>query len=248
MSGFTKLSGSLTSSSIWNEADAVRIVFITMLSLADADGIVRGSVGGLAHLARKSKAETEEALRVLSSPDSDSSRLDAEGRRIVAVPGGWRLVNHAFYRELGMSEETKAYWREKKRQQRERVKDSRGQSGKDDLDNGTVNGSETVVEGGNGGKPEKDFDAFWKLYPRKQGKPPARAAFLEAHAAHQPNRSGRSFLGEIKRALAWQIKLDQWRDVQFIPLPATYIKDRRYEDEPPASVNCDPNKHFKGSW
>jgi hypothetical protein len=118
---FTKLHSTIIASSIWNEDDDVRIVWVTMLAMAGADGVVRASVGGLAHQARKSVEATKHALTVLSSPDPDSTRKEHEGRRIIAVEGGWQLVNHAFYRELGMSEETKAYWREKQRIHREKA-------------------------------------------------------------------------------------------------------------------------------
>ena len=125
MASFTKLDSSLTASSIWNEPDPVRIVWITMLSMADKDGYVKGSVVGLSHLARKTLKETQAALQVLSSPDPNSGRKELEGRRIVETGGGWNLVTHCFYRESGMSEDTKRYWREKKAQQRmsETVKD-----------------------------------------------------------------------------------------------------------------------------
>lgn len=90
-----------------------------MLAMADQHGNVHASVGGLSHQSRKSLPETEDALRVLESPDPDSSRKDHEGRRIVRMEGGWHLLNHGFYRELGMSEDQKAYWRKNKRLQRQ---------------------------------------------------------------------------------------------------------------------------------
>jgi hypothetical protein len=132
--GFTKLHSSLTASSLWNEADNVRIIFVTMLSMSDSEGNVKASVVGLAHQARKSLSETQSALAILSAPDPNSGRKELDGRRITEIEGGWHLVTHEFYRELGMSEETKRYWRERKRQQRQRqlktVKECPGQSEK----------------------------------------------------------------------------------------------------------------------
>lgn len=120
MSGFSKLHSSLTASSLWNEPDKTRIVFITMLSMADSNGDVKASVVGLAHQARESLADTQTALKTLLAPDPHSGRKEMEGRRIVEIEGGWHLVTHEFYRELGMSEETKRYWRERKRALREK--------------------------------------------------------------------------------------------------------------------------------
>lgn len=116
---FTKLDSSLTASSIWGEPDSVRIVWVTMLSMADKDGNVKGSIPGLANLARKTIPETESALAVLMAPDKYSGRPEMEGRRIVQIAGGWHLVTHSFYRENGMSEDRKERTREKTK---ERVK------------------------------------------------------------------------------------------------------------------------------
>jgi hypothetical protein len=130
MSGFTKLSSSLIASSVWNEPDKVRIVWITMLAMADQNGDVKASIVGLAHQARESLSDTENALAVLASPDPHSGRKEQEGRRVTEIEGGWHLVTHKFYRELGMSEEMKAYWREKQREHRlsKTVNDSQGES------------------------------------------------------------------------------------------------------------------------
>ncbi len=101
-----------------------------MLSMADSHGDVKASIVGLAHMAHKSLSETQAALTVLSAPDPNSGRKEEEGRRITDIEGGWHLVTHGFYRELGMSEDTKKYWREKKRKQRmsKTVKDSPSKS------------------------------------------------------------------------------------------------------------------------
>ena len=92
MSGYTPLFGSIVTSSIWNEDNETRLVWITMLALADCQGIVEGSVPGLAHVARVSTEECRKAIQVLSSPDPDSRTADHEGRRIHTVDGGWQIL------------------------------------------------------------------------------------------------------------------------------------------------------------
>jgi hypothetical protein len=126
MSGFTKLSASILTSSIWDASDSVRIIWITMLAMADQDGIVPASVGGIAHQARKTREETEAALAAFLSPDPDSKNPDNDGRRIERVTQGYKILNHHVYRELGMSESTKEYWRKKQQEHRSqrRVNDS----------------------------------------------------------------------------------------------------------------------------
>lgn len=98
MAGYTPLFSSIVTSSIWNEENATRIVWITMLALADANGIVEGSVPGLAHVARVKIEDCEKALIVLLNPDKYSRTKENEGRRIHAVEGGWQIYNFAKFR------------------------------------------------------------------------------------------------------------------------------------------------------
>ena len=97
---FTKLAASLTDSTLWAEPDRTRIVWITMLAMADPYGRVLASVPGLANRARVPIADTEIALTAFLSPDPYSRTKDHEGRRLVEIDGGWRLLNHGKYREL----------------------------------------------------------------------------------------------------------------------------------------------------
>lgn len=120
MSGYTKLFGSLIHSTIWREPDHVRIVWMTMLAMADRDGVVEASVPGLADAARKSIPETEAALARLTDPDPYSRTPDHEGRRIEAVRGGWRLLNHAIYREKASTEDAREKAAARQARKRER--------------------------------------------------------------------------------------------------------------------------------
>ena len=95
---FAKLHGDILYSSIWAQPHPTRIVWITLLAMADRDGVVRASVTGLAHLARVTLDECREALACFLGPDPDS-RDRTTGERIEEVPGGWLLLNHANYRD-----------------------------------------------------------------------------------------------------------------------------------------------------
>jgi hypothetical protein len=116
---FTKLFSSLTESTLWVEQPHhVRIVWITMLAMADRDGMVAASIPGLARRACVTVSETEEALKVFLSPDKYSRTPDFEGRRIREVMGGWELLNHAKYRAAQSEEqerERKREWARTKR-------------------------------------------------------------------------------------------------------------------------------------
>lgn len=104
---FTKLFSSITESTIWVESANVRLVWITMLAMADSKGRVWASVPGLANRARVPVEDVEEALGKFLGPDKYSRTPDNEGRRIEKIDGGWRLLNHAKYREIRDTEAVK---------------------------------------------------------------------------------------------------------------------------------------------
>lgn len=105
MAGYTKLFGSILDSTVWLTPSHVRLVWITMLAMADRDGIVEASVPGLAKRAAVTLAEVEDALACLMAPDPHSRTPDHEGRRIEAVDGGWLLLNHGKYRDKASADE-----------------------------------------------------------------------------------------------------------------------------------------------
>ena len=65
-----------------------------------------------------------------------------------------------------------------------------------------------------------DFEEFWQNYPKKEGKPKA----LQSWNKEKPD------IDDVINALKWQKK--NWTDPKYIPLPATYLNQRRFEDEP----------------
>jgi hypothetical protein len=91
-----------------------------MLALADKNGVVEGSIPGLADLARVTVTDCEQALANLQKPDKYSRSQDHEGRRIRVVDGGWLVLNHAKYRERMSADNRREYLREKQREHRAR--------------------------------------------------------------------------------------------------------------------------------
>jgi hypothetical protein len=104
---FTKLFNSITESTIWTEPDHTRLVWITMLAMSDHVGRVWGSIPGLANRARVPLEKCEEALASLMGPDKYSRTREHDGRRVVEIDGGWRLLNHAKYRAIRDEESIK---------------------------------------------------------------------------------------------------------------------------------------------
>ncbi len=121
MAGYTKLFGSILDSTVWELAAPIKVVWITMLAMADQDGVVEASVPGLAKRAGVERAYCEQALAMFLAPDPDSRTKDHEGRRIEVVDGGWRLLNHAAYRYKQTPEERNAKTAARMRKMRERA-------------------------------------------------------------------------------------------------------------------------------
>lgn len=117
---YAKLFGHILHSTIWQQPDHVRIVWITMLALKDADGIVQASIPGLAKASGETLSDTQNALAVLLSPDEFSRTKDHEGRRIAEVDGGWRVLNHEKYRDMEDQEDRRRKDAERQARKRER--------------------------------------------------------------------------------------------------------------------------------
>jgi hypothetical protein len=71
-------------------------------------------------------------------------------------------------------------------------------------------------------KYSEDFLSFWNAYPRKT----AKSTAFQSWGKHVDVP-----LDEILKAVDAQKKTEQWKDPQFIPMPATWLNQRRWEDE-----------------
>lgn len=91
-----------------------------------------------------------------------------------------------------------------------------------------------------------EFNAFWAAYPknRRVGKGAALKSFQKAIKA--------ASLKDILDALAWQVKSEQWTkdNGQFIPMPTTYLNQRRWEDDRPdePTKNGERYQDMNGIW
>jgi CRISPR/Cas system Type II protein with McrA/HNH and RuvC-like nuclease domain len=85
---YTKVFASILKSTVWLEDSDTRVVWITMLAMADKYGEVSASVPGLAHMANVSIEACRSAL----------ARF--EGREIEKIDGGWEIINFEKYARL----------------------------------------------------------------------------------------------------------------------------------------------------
>ena len=122
MSGYTKLFSDIITSSVWNEDDKTRIVWITLLALSDATGYVHCALPSLALMARMDQAACEASLKKLSAPDEYSRTPDNHGIRISKVDGGWMILNYEKHRNRLSNDHEAASGRERVRKYRERRK------------------------------------------------------------------------------------------------------------------------------
>ena len=103
-----------------------------------------------------------------------------------------------------------------------------------------ISGIRTVAGSKGGSKTQADlsillvevsnsntFLSYYGVYPKKQNKADAVKAWVQM--------DGNKYLPEILAALAWQTKLPDWlkESGKYVPLPASYLRGRRWEDEPP---------------
>jgi hypothetical protein len=123
MNGFVKIDCNILYSSIWAESSETRIIWITLLAMANQNGIVPATAPGISSAAFVSLSETRKAIALLEAPDPDSKSLENEGRRIERVEGGYLILNYDKYRAFNYSMKDEAIYmreyRDKKKKESE---------------------------------------------------------------------------------------------------------------------------------
>lgn len=220
MPGFTKLFSSIVNSTIWRESKETKIVWITMLAMADRRGVVDSSLPGLADAARVTIEECKEALGVLMSPDPFSRSTENEGRRVEEVDGGWRLLNYAKYREtrdpeIRREQNRLSKARERARECQPNVSQSQPESAHAEAEAEAENVDISI-------KAEEVYEC----YPRKVGK---QAAIREIERAFK-KVSPDALISAVKE---YAIAVEKWPDSDrgFIPHPATWFHQGRWDDD-----------------
>lgn len=75
-------------------------------------------------------------------------------------------------------------------------------------------------------KLAQGFSAFWVRWPKKVGKQEAEQAWKKYVRPEDEE--------PIHKALDWQVPILEQREWEYIPHAKTWIRNRRWEDEPPA--------------
>lgn len=214
--GYTKLFADIVDSSIWDEDAEIRVVWVTLLALCNADGFVRGSVGWLAGKSRVSVNKCQQALTKFTSPDPRSRTPDNEGRRIQVVDYGWIVLNHHLFRNrTGLSYDTRrVYQRDWMRKKREILKSKHCQQSQPASTPASASASVTP-EGGCKGETEITINmalkwlADWKRNGADYTEKEMRSAFLALQAGGW--MWGRNPVADPRAALERQIQTDRNR-------------------------------------
>lgn len=84
---------------------------------------------------------------------------------------------------------------------------------------------------------EKRFERFWSVYPKKVGKGDARKSFLKINPSE-------ALLGKMVTAVIAASSSFQWKKDkgQYIPNPATWLNQQRWEDEVPPDMGVPDQK------
>jgi len=96
------------------------------------------------------------------------------------------------------------------------------------VQNSTTLSAKNAEDGEENAKAIEPFDEFWRLYPKKVGKGAARKAWNKAKPSALVHQ-------KILEAIPRAMNTDQWRreNGRFIPNPATWLNEGRWDDEPP---------------
>lgn len=220
---FVKLDTKILDSSIWFENSDTKVAWITMLAMANPDGLVEATLPGISHRAGISKEATKRALEIFEGPDVNSKNPANEGKRIRRVNGGYQILNFEFYRR---KDHTSA---ERVRRFRERLKQDVTPLQRNESPSSAP---APAVKRKQQKSDQSAFDAFWMAYPKKVGKGAAEKAWR----ALGPDAE---LIQQMTAALEWQRQQDQWRKDggQFIPNPSTWLNQKRWLDERPAGGN-----------
>jgi hypothetical protein len=234
MDGYCKLHAKIVMSSIWSEPDHVRLLWITMLAIADSQGNVEGSLCGLANVARIPEASCSEAMAVLMGPDPRSSDGTTGERIKLLEPGVWHIINHNKYRERQTRRQ--ALDAKRKRESRSHVDNADVSAMSQD----SVYAFASSVSVPDSSVPKKKkapksdtscelFEQFWDAYPRKTQKGSAMKAWTKMPADHK-----KLAIAGAKRFAPLVQKKD------FIPYPTTWLNGSGWDDNPGDMACCKP--------
>lgn len=214
------------------------ITFQQMIVLCDADGTIDMTPSAISRRTGIPLEHIIAGIEILEKPDHLSRTPDAEGRRIIRLDDhrdwGWSIVNHHKYKHMQDAAEVREQTRERVRRFREKQRQQGNDASRDvtpcnaekrytDTDTDT---EKDLFD--RSFEQHPDFSHFWQAYPRKVAKAAAEKAWKKLKPDH-------ALMALILKALEAQKRTEAWTkdNGAFIPHPATWLNQRRWEDELP---------------
>lgn len=224
------------------------LVFTNLLAHCDKTGVCDMHPKAIAEEVGLSVGQVRVALDELEAPDIESRSPEEDGRRIIRLDAhrawGWQVVNYLKYRSIRDEDDR----REQNRLSQERWRNKHKPASADvttsqpakpesahteaevevkaDKDISTAAQSHPAKPRKRGSAGGVGFDLLWAQYPKKQ----AKAAAIKAFDKLAPSAE---LLDDLLQAIAKQRTWPQWtrEGGQFVPMLATWINNRRWEDE-----------------
>ena len=246
---YGKIFESIYEGSLYGHWEAI-VTFQAMIVLANEDGELDMTPQALAGKTSIPIHVIKAGLAILQKPDPDSRSPLHEGRRIIPLEEGrafgWQIVNYTHYRNLASREDKKRADRDRVAEKRSRkindVADCRNDSQKvaDVAHTDTNTNTELDLDRPIGpAYVTTSFDSFWDSYPKKVAKEAARKAWRKINPSA-------ALANLILEAIDKHKTTQKWQDKggEFIPHAATWLNQRRWEDEiapppiPPAATRA----------
>jgi len=198
-------------------SDTTRLLFIGLWCLADRDGKLEDRPDRIKHLLFGYHGEPPDIHRELTV----LSRLGFVKRYEVGK-GRFLKVMHFGHHQTPHHTEKKSIIPEPQDNSRTHGEPpgTHGEYLPDSLNPDSLNPSPLTPKG-----VDPFFQEFWNAYPRKVGKGAARKAWEK--------KKSKPSIKVVLKAIEAQKKSDQWKkeNGQYIPHPATWINQDRWEDE-----------------
>lgn len=172
----------------------------------------------------------------LIKPNLDASRKKSESGKL----GGTKKQSESTFEANGSKTEAKRKQNEasEKQEQTESKKENKKENKKEKEGENKIE-----IENKKKSYDADGFAAFWAAYPKKAGK----AAALKAWNKLAPDVVLQEQMG---KALEVQKQSQQWRKDggQYIPMPATWLNGRRWEDEAPQAQSQESQFDRMMAW
>lgn len=150
MNGYTKLFSDIIASTIWQEPNDMRVLWITLLAMKDRSHVCNATVPYLAKVCNITIEQCEEYMERFQRPDKHSRSQEYDGRRIEPVDGGWFILNGEKYREKMSKDERREQVRVAQKRFRDKKKplphESQNHQGRRLKPNGKGHTHETLLD------------------------------------------------------------------------------------------------------